>query len=420
MIKVLQPEYVSKFTCISSDCEDTCCSGWRVAIDETSYKKYQNLINNGEAKQFSGKITRDIAQQVKGAFAEVVLQDNRCPFLTDEKLCHIQKTHGESYLSVTCSIFPRNYNMVNGQLELSLDFSCPHAARLALLDPLPMRFSLTNVQDDPRINRIPTLSLSDTKYPNRMYPYFNEVRAFVIALLQNGNYDFENRLIILGRFCDDLNRMTDPSEEEVLQLVHEYTDLLDTFGFREFFASIPTQPAAMLKTLMILIEYRLKTGVAGKRFLECIDQFKQGLRYTSEMPDGVIADNYQEMQSKYYDNYMQQHGHIFENYFVNYVFKTIFPFGPQTRIHGEEIFTVNKTVFTEYMLLALHYSMIKNILVGMAGYFKEQFDEQQVLKLIQSFDKSISHDIPYLQKLLQFLEENNSLNIVCAVMLIKN
>ncbi|WP_156995895.1 hypothetical protein [Paenibacillus stellifer] len=57
---------------------------------------------------------------------------------------------------------------------------------------------------------------------------------------------------------------------------------------------------------------------------------------------------------------------------------------------------------------------------SMAGYFKEQFDEQQVLKLIQSFDKSISHDIPYLQKLLQFLEENNSLNLVCAVMLIKN
>lgn len=420
MKEVLQPNYVSKFKCIASDCEDTCCCGWRVALDKITFEKYQELIH-GESDLFSGKINRNGIMPVEGDFAEVaLLKDNVCPFLTNEKLCSIQKTYGEDYLSVTCAIFPRNYNMVNGKLELSLNLSCPHAARLALLDPHPIQFSSVDLKDDPRISRIPSLHKADENYPNQVYSYFDEVRTFILTLLQNRMYCFEDRLVILGRFCNDLNLKHNHPKDEITQLIDEYTRLIDGFGFNKFIGSIPEQPASLLKVLVTLIEYRLKTGVTGRRFLECFGQFKKGLHLTNEITPEELADSYSKVKSDHYDCFMHQYEYILENYFVNYVFKTLFPFGPQKTIYNQEIFTVKKTVFTEYMLLVLDYAIIKNLLVGISGYWKEQFGTQQVLRLIQSFEKNVGHDVPYLQRLLKFFDDNHMINAACAAMLIKN
>ena len=35
---LLIPQYFKNFTCIGSDCEDSCCIGWRVDIDHNTYK----------------------------------------------------------------------------------------------------------------------------------------------------------------------------------------------------------------------------------------------------------------------------------------------------------------------------------------------------------------------------------------------
>src|ERR1017187_7090768 len=39
----LRAAYAQSFRCIGSDCEDTCCQGWGVPIDQAAYEKYQNL-----------------------------------------------------------------------------------------------------------------------------------------------------------------------------------------------------------------------------------------------------------------------------------------------------------------------------------------------------------------------------------------
>lgn len=132
--------------------------------------------------------------QVEGCFVEDVLSDNTCTFLTEKKLCSIQERHGESYLSTTCSVFPRNCNMVNGKLELTLDMSCPQAANLALLNPNSMKSSIADIKDDSQIIKISTLKLCDGEYTNNIYPYFEKVRSFILKLLQNRNYCFEDRL----------------------------------------------------------------------------------------------------------------------------------------------------------------------------------------------------------------------------------
>ncbi len=421
MRKVLQPQYMSQFSCISSECDDTCCSGWRIAIDQESYEAYQELFKTEPSGIFEGKLTRDNLMPVQGNYAETVLKDNRCSFLTDNKLCCIQKEYGEPLLSVTCSVFPRSYNIVNGELESVLDFACPHAARLALLDPQPMMFTPVNITDDSRLHKIPTIDLSDTQYPNDQCPYFDEVRKFLISLLQNRQNCFEDRLIILGRFCNDLAQIQEEEKEGVLQLVNEYTDLIACNGFDPFIDTIPIQPGSMIKTLILLMEYRMKTGVTGNRFLDLYDLCKLGLCYSEEESEEDLIDRYQKVKQKHYDYFMDQHQYIFEHYFVNYIFKNLFPFGKQKSIYSNDhTFTVKKTVFTEYMTLVLHYSFIKNLLVGISGYDKKEFSRKEIVDLIQSYDKNITHDVPYFQRLLQFFSDNGMINMASAAMLVKN
>lgn len=359
---------------------------------------------------------------VKGNYAEVVLTENTCPFLTDRKLCRIQEVCGESYLSVTCDNFPRNYNMVNGKLELSLYLSCPQAARLALLDPVPMRFSQEDIKDNEvRISRMSELNSVDSESPNEIYLYFERVREFILALLQNRKYIFEDRLIILGLFCKDLDaQLSHPDDSAIVQLINQYTQRIDNNGFTDLINNIPDKPTFLLKTIVALIEYRIKTDVSTQPFLECFEQFKQGLKYTDEMSDEALLHFYSKAKSDYYDDFMSQHEYIFENYFVNYVFKNLFPFGPQKSIYEKSIYLVSKNFFTEYMLLVIQFAMMKNLLIGMAGYYKDGFETEHIVRFIQLFVKNIDHDVPYLQKLLKFFEDNNSINFSCTAMLIKN
>jgi len=41
--RIIQPNYAGRFQCVGSTCEDTCCSGWRVSIDDEDYRKLTSV-----------------------------------------------------------------------------------------------------------------------------------------------------------------------------------------------------------------------------------------------------------------------------------------------------------------------------------------------------------------------------------------
>ena len=42
-MKVRVPNYFNEFKCIASECEDTCCAGWEIVIDDETHKRYENV-----------------------------------------------------------------------------------------------------------------------------------------------------------------------------------------------------------------------------------------------------------------------------------------------------------------------------------------------------------------------------------------
>lgn len=91
---------------------------------------------------------------------------------------------------------------------------------------------------------------------------------------------------------------------------------------------------------------------------------------------------------------------------VNHVFKNLFPFD-------------QPTVFESYIMLVVHYAMIKLQLIGIA-IFHKGLTPEVVAKLIQSFAKTVEHNAAYLQQVLKLLNSNGYNTMPWIAIMIKN
>lgn len=118
------PDYYDKFECIAGECEDTCCAGWQILIDDKSYRKYRGFL--GEYKQTLSKRI-DWKNQV---FLQS--KQRRCAFLRDDNLCDMYLNMGCDSLCNTCAKYPRHEEEFENVREISLSMSCPEAARILM------------------------------------------------------------------------------------------------------------------------------------------------------------------------------------------------------------------------------------------------------------------------------------------------
>ncbi len=132
-------QYAQSFRCIGSACEDTCCHGWRVPIDEATYERYQALPPG----PLSALIRENVApasesERAKNPSIFAIIRmnaENSCPMLSEDRLCRIQSEYGETLLSHTCATYPRIVHADTRGSITALTLSCPEAARLVLLHP---------------------------------------------------------------------------------------------------------------------------------------------------------------------------------------------------------------------------------------------------------------------------------------------
>ena len=135
-MKVRVPNYFNEFKCIASECEDTCCAGWEIVIDDETHKRYEKV--EGEF----GDILR--SKIVKSDGENIFLLNNgNCSFLNEKKMCEIYINLGEDHLCYTCQQFPRYTEEFLDLKEVGLSLSCPEAARIILRKAENTTFNLS-------------------------------------------------------------------------------------------------------------------------------------------------------------------------------------------------------------------------------------------------------------------------------------
>jgi lysine-N-methylase len=195
---------------------------------------------------------------------------------------------------------------------------------------------------------------------------------------------------------------------EVPQLIATYTALLGGQGVSDILSEIPTLSTIQMELLKNLVDTRVIKGIRSQRYIDCLGEFMYGINYTKESSVEEISRRYQAAYNDYYKPFMEQHEYVLENYLVNYVYMRLFPLGS------------GNNVFEEYIMMVIHYAMIKMHLIGMAGYHKKDFSLNHVVKLIQSFAKTIEHNSLYLREVRELLRKNEYNSMAYMAILIKN
>lgn len=126
------PDYYREFQCIADRCEDTCCAGWQIVVDEKALRKYK-----GEKGDFRKRLRRSVNWKQKTFRQD---KEKRCAFLNEENLCDMYKALGEKSLCKTCRLYPRHIEEFENTREITLSISCPEVARILMNHMEPVKF----------------------------------------------------------------------------------------------------------------------------------------------------------------------------------------------------------------------------------------------------------------------------------------
>ncbi len=194
----LSARYMTRFRCLASDCEATCCGGGAVPVEESTHRRLTVLANDDPA---AGELLmRGIELTPEGPdFARLrFLPSGDCSMLDGAGLCRIQSQFGHDALFDVCATYPRYVNEIDGEIELFGTLSCPEVARLVLLsedgfEPEPLE-----------------LEAAPRKFRNRFHteqPYFKPfklVRAALVRLLAEPGFSLSEKLLVLLWMADKL------------------------------------------------------------------------------------------------------------------------------------------------------------------------------------------------------------------------
>lgn len=200
------PHYFEQFRCIAAECEDTCCAGWAIMIDDASLERYEKL------EGAFGERLRNSIDWKEGSFCQY---NKRCAFLNEQNLCDLHLEAGEDMLCDTCKNYPRHMEEFEGLREGSLSLSCIEAAKIILGCKEPVEF--LKMEDD----------IEDEEYEEFDYLLFTKLmdaREKMLQMMQRRDVDIMVRIGMVLRLAEQMQKAVDDNQMFMID------DALEAFG----------------------------------------------------------------------------------------------------------------------------------------------------------------------------------------------
>ncbi len=184
-MKLVVPDYVTRFQCIAGACRHNCCAaGWDIEVDEESFRRYLSVAGGIGERLRAGIYLPD------GGGERCMRLDNKghCVFWNGDGLCDIAAVLGESALCEVCREFPRSFAEYNDRTEMNISIACEEACRLILENP--EKTVPVTVRDD-----------GAGPMPTEREARFYALREQILALLQDRALPFDLRVRRIQAFC---------------------------------------------------------------------------------------------------------------------------------------------------------------------------------------------------------------------------
>ncbi|MHC1685866.1 MAG: flagellin lysine-N-methylase [Clostridiaceae bacterium] len=372
-MKIRVPNYFKEFKCIASQCEDTCCAGWEIVIDDETYNKYQKVDGEFGERLRNGIVHRD-GENI------FVLKGNDCSFLNEGKMCDIYTELGDDSLCYTCRQYPRYTEEFGSLREVGISLSCPEAARIILRSREKVEFEVSEIQEE-------ITSYNDINA--MLYINLLQSRKIVFDILQNRDIALENRASLVLKFISEVQEVIDENNIQKIKdvnekysdndLINEVINSLDKYKDRgnvkyhnihEFF-----------KVFRELKHINPNDPLGLDKVLSCF--------WNCNSNEEIYLDKHKQFNQYYKDNMYK-----FENLLVYFVFryfmKAVFDYDVSAKV---------KTTVVSYL-------MIKELFV-FRWMENGKFTDEDAVDIMHMFSKDVEHLEENIEKLAELFETNN-------------
>lgn len=365
------PDYYKEFSCVAGECEDTCCAGWQIVIDEKSKKKYKNV--RGE---FRKRLLRSIDWR-EGVFKQSL--DKRCAFLNENNLCDMYTALGSKSLCKTCRLYPRHIEEFEGVREISLSLSCPEVAKILLAKKEPVKFLSYEKEGDEEYEDFDLL----------LYSKLADARDVMIHILQNRKMPVALRCGLVLAIAHDMQGRINRGEifgcDEVLEKYQtEAAEAFVNTKIKEWMADVREQYRFASENFSLLHELEL---LKEDWYVTLTETEK--LLYQNEDMYALLKDGFHIWRGEHLPDFEI----ICEQLLVYFVFTYFCGAVYDGRIYGKIQMAAASLFYIEQMLMA---RFVKN---------EGQLYEEDIRDIVYRYSREVEHSDANLEKLEKLMEK---------------
>ncbi len=378
------PEYYEQFQCIAGECEDTCCAGWEIDIDEETYERYRQVPG-----EFGARLRENIKEYpadddyLYETHGFCLKEDKRCPFLNQDNLCDLILELGEQSLCFVCANTPRNYFEYGGAREISISPSCPEAGRFIFSQMEPVRFVERESGEK--------FGLQESEEELLLADAVRAARDASIFLLQRRMYKGEKKKIT-GRLCEFLifaGKVQEFWNQQKIEEIFSYSQKAEAGELDSFFEDEKKKLFQTFgdkeknNTVYRCLCKRIKLFAA----LECVNEdWRNTLEnIVSHFLDGNQEMRYSDMR-KAFDTYIEEKGleYLYEQLLAYYAFLML------PRALEDDNF-MGRAQFVAVSFLMVRDMNIETFFRKRQESLKDAFTAEEFMEQVRFYAKEVEH-----------------------------
>lgn len=214
---IIQPAFYKKFECTGDKCPVNCCCNWGIiGWSKDEYTKLKNSDMSYELKEkIESAFISDNNERFKDIFQYKIkyTDEKKCPMLSPEGLCMVQKELGAEYLSFVCTVYPRVGRVYGDTVIRTCNLSCNHVVHMICNDENSMKFEVSKAEKD-ELNKFST-SDPYTKKDKLNYPALNyelDIFNFFYDLLSDNTRSIETSIVLGAMAAQNIDKFIEKKQ----------------------------------------------------------------------------------------------------------------------------------------------------------------------------------------------------------------
>ena len=387
-MKTRVPDYFKQFKCIASECEDTCCAGWEIVIDDETYDIYKSVEG-----PFGERLKNEI--YLDGDNEHIFkLKGNDCAFLNKNKMCDIYSELGEEALCYTCQQYPRYTEEFGSIREVGLSLSCPEAARIILGTSKTTEFETS--EDDGMVPAYNDISFD-------IFMQLTKSRKIMLEIIQNRSIELNNRIAVILSFSQEIQKNIDNNKiDDISHVCEKYSDREFINKYISGLDKYKNNPEHKYNNMKKYFMVYKNLDHINERWPRILNDVTKNL-FGKETNCEVYVDKHGKFNSYYVDNFYE-YEHLIVYFIFRYFMKAVFDYDVSAKVK----------------MAVVSYLMIKEL--GVYRWYENngEFTKEDQAEVMRMYSKDIEHSDENMESLYETFESADAFKLDELLIMLMN